>query len=415
MRFLRMGIAVLIAFIWIAGGADYSGAARGTGQPMAAFVREGELWVKAGEEEKLLDKGPVIRNPSWSFDGKRLAYTKGADEKELWVLELRSARATLVHAEGGGRFQWSPYDGKLAYLINGQLQYVDAEQPGTILGKGDGIGNFSWLPSGKGFFASSRSELLPDGWTPITLYEIPVMALGQPAEYVTVHVLPKPSDDFFAVGTSAFKWSADGRWIAFLATPTASLSADSNTLCAISADGVVFRTLDEMVHREEWFQWSAKGDQLAYIAGIGREATSNKQLKVIAVSSERSAAYTPKGFVDGDFTWQDPAHIVVSRAKEKKTDAMEPASSVYPHLVSIELASGKQKQLTRPSKKQGQYGPERLKDALAWVNTDQTVANVMLADARGRRAVAWIKQIDIAPSYYGQWGWPEVVSYYGRH
>ncbi|WP_138753904.1 translocation protein TolB [Paenibacillus sinopodophylli] len=413
MRMFRVVImALLLSFIWIAGGAEYSEAAQDRSLPKAAFVREGSLWVKTGAEEKLLDKGPAVQNPSWSFDGKWIAYTKGADEPELWVRELGSAVSTLVHSAGGARFQWSPHDEKLAYLIDGQLNYINAKQPNVVLGTAAGIGNFSWLPSGKGFFASSQSELLPDGWTPITLYEIPLEALGKPADYVTVHVLPKPSDDFFAVGTSMFKWSADRRWIAFLAKPTASLSADSNTLCAVSADGVVFRTLDEMVNHEQWFEWSPRGDQLAYIAGVGREATSNKQLKVVAVSSERTAAYTPRRFVDGDFAWQNSAHIVVSRAKERKDGELAPANPVYPHLVNIELASGKQKQLTKPSKKHGEYNPSTLNDSLAWVNADQTTANVVLADEHGRHAAIWIRKIDIAPSYYGQWSWSSVVSFY---
>ncbi|MDQ8738221.1 hypothetical protein [Paenibacillus sp. LHD-38] len=412
MKSLKIGLAMLLfALVWMAGGTEDAEAVKGDNELIAAFVRNGDLWIKRNNQEKKLAGGPFIRNPRWSFDGKWLAYTKGEFEKELWVLELSTARSSLVHPEGGSRFQWSPSEEKLAYQMNGQLQYVDARSPNKPLGTADGIGNYSWLPSGDGFFASSQSELLPDGWTPIILYRIPIKALGDISQYITVHVLPKQSDDFFAVGTSVFKWSADGRWIAFLATPTASLSADSNTLCVVSADGVVFRTLDEMVNNAQWFEWADRGDHLAYIAGVGREATRNKQLRVLAVTTEKAAEYTPKDFVDQAFAWQGLAHMVVSRAVESK-EGSGLSEAAYPYLVRVELENGRQKLITKPSKKHGAYNPIALHSMLAWVKYNGAEADVMLADENGRHAGEWIKRLDIADSYYGQWNWPAVLSFY---
>lgn len=407
-------VLLLLALIWTAGGTEDVAAVKGDRDLMAAFVRNGDLWVKQNNQEKKLASGPFIRNPRWSSDGKWLAFTKGEFEKELWVLELQTAGSRLVHTDGGANFQWSPSGEKLAFLINGMLQYVDARNPGTPLGTANGIGNYSWLPSGGGFFASSQPELLPDGWTPVSLYRIPLNVLGDPSQYITVHVLPKQSDDFFAVGTSVFKWSADGHWIAFLATPTASLSADSNTLCVISADGVVFRTLDEMVNNARWFEWAARSDRLAYIAGVGREAARNKQLKVLAVTTEKGAAYTPKGFVDQALAWQDMEHVVVSRAVESREESGQSEPS-YPYLVRVELENGKQKLITKPSKKHGAYNPIALHSMLTWVKYGQAEADVMLGDENGRHAGEWIKGIDAADSYYGQWNWPAVLSFYGSN
>ncbi|WP_169084207.1 PD40 domain-containing protein [Paenibacillus sp. PL91] len=411
MKMKLISVMLMVAFVWVSSGSGAAMAAKGFSSFKAAFVRNGELWLKEGRQEKKLVNGPFVRNPKWSFDGEWLAYTKGEAEKELWVLQLRTGQSKLVSMEGGRNFQWAPHAEMLAYQTEELLQYVDVFRPDKPLGAAKGIGNYSWLPDGKGFFASSQSELLPDGWTPISLYQIPLAGLSNPSQYVTVHVLPSPSDDFFAVATSVFKWSADGRWIAFLAKPTASLSADSNTLCVITTDGVVFRTLDEMANNEQWFEWAERGDRLAYIAGIGREATSNKQLKVIAVTSEKSAEYTPKGFVDQAFAWQDEQHIVVSRAAESKPGDGQ-TTIAYPFLMRVELESGEQTSITKPSSKHGTYHPVALKSKLAWVERDQSTANVIVANERGRHAAQWIKGIDTAESYYEQWYWDEVLAFY---
>ncbi|WP_053373579.1 PD40 domain-containing protein [Paenibacillus sp. FJAT-27812] len=413
MKIKLLSVMLTVILIGMMGASGAALAAKRDSSLKAAFVRKGELWLKEGNQEKKLVNGPLVLHPKWSFNGKWLAFAKGEAGQELWVLELRSGRSSLVSAEGGRNFQWAPNAERLAYQTEELLQYVDAKRPDKPLGAAKGIGNYSWLPDGKGFFASSQSELMPDGWTPISLLQIPLAGLSDPSKYVTVHVLPSPSDDFFAVDTSVFKWSADGRWIAFLAKPTASLSADSNTLCVITTDGVVFRTLDEMVSNEQWFEWASSGDRLAYIAGVGREATSNKQLKVIAVTSEKSAEYTPKGYVDQAFAWQGLQHLIVSRAEESKQDAGQSAPA-NPYLMRVELENGKQTAITRPSGKHGEYNPVALKLKLAWVESDPSTASVIVADANGHHAAEWIKGIDIADSYYGQWRWGEVLAFYGR-
>ncbi|WP_339205561.1 hypothetical protein MHH56_32040 [Paenibacillus sp. FSL K6-3182] len=413
MRIVKFWIASFFALLFMTSGADIAAAPNGEQEQLlrAAFVRNGELWLKTGQVEKKLASGPLVRNPKWSFDGEWLAYTQGDAEQELWVLHLPTGRSKLVAANVGKNFQWAPKNKLLAYQIKDQLQYVDASSPDKPLGSAAAIDNFSWLPYGKGFFASSQSELLPDGWTPIHLYQIPLRTMDDPRTYTTVHVLPAPSDDFFAVGTSEFKWSADGRWIAFLAKPTASLSADSNILCVISTDGVVFRTLDEMVNNPQWFSWAKSGSRLAYIAGIGREATSNKQLKVLEVTSEKGAAYTPKHFVDQAFVWQDLQHIIVSRAAESKPDG-DQRLAAFPYLVRVDLNNGVQKHLTKPYRKHGAYNPVVLHSKLFWVRDDHTTADVIMADIDGHHAVEWVKGIDQADSYYGQWDWSEVIAFY---
>ena len=40
-----------------------------------------------------------------------------------------------------------------------------------------------------------------------------------------------------------------------LAVPTASWSADSNTLCLVRADGSRFEKVDQMLLNTQWFKW----------------------------------------------------------------------------------------------------------------------------------------------------------------
>ncbi|RCW41511.1 TolB family protein [Paenibacillus prosopidis] len=413
MKVIRSYIVVLVVVLSMIAGAASVFAAKEDGVLKAAFVRNGDLWMKEGDLEKKLSSGPFIRNPKWSFDGEWIAYTKGEEEQELWLIQIQTGRSSLVSAEGGSNFQWAPNRNMLAFQTPQLLQYVDVKRPDKPLSSAKRIGNYSWLPDGKGFFASTQSELLSDGWTPVILYQIPLNALADPIKYVTLHVLPKPSDDFFAIGTSIFKWSADGRWIAFLATPTASLSADSNTLCVLRSDGVVFRTLDQMANNDQWFEWAADGARLAYIGGVGREASVNKQLKVLEVVSGKSALYTPKGYVDQSFTWRGPQHIVVSRAVEAERWG-DPAKRKKPFLVDVELASGEQSRLTKPPGAFGAYNPVSVPPKLAWIRYNGSIANVIVANTNGCHAVEWIKSIDPAAHYYEQWDWNAVLQFYKR-
>ncbi|MCA0756240.1 hypothetical protein KP806_14385 [Paenibacillus sp. N4] len=410
----KIGLCLLSIAVAVVCAAGSVSAAKEDAGLLAAFVRGGNLWVKAGGRETKLADGPHIRNPKWSYDGAWLAYAKGEAEPELWVLNTRSGQSRRVAAAGGRSFQWAPGADKLAYLTGDRLQVAEAMQPDRPLESAEGIGNFAWLPDGSGFLVSTRSELLPDGWTPIILYRIPLTKLSDPSQYVKVHVLPKQSDDFFAVGTSSFKWSADGRWIAFLATPTASLSADANTLCALSADGVVFRTLDQMVNNEQWFEWGPKDAMLAYIEGPGREAGSNKRLKVLDVVTGKSGTYTPGGFVDNDFAWQGAEHIVVSRAKELSAGAAGNGRH-NPHLLSVKLADGMQTAVTKPAAAFGDYNPQPLAMAgrLSWVRSDAKLANVIVARPNGAKAKTWLTGLDQADSYYGQWRWDGVLRFFG--
>lgn len=382
----------------------------------AAFVRGGDLWIQSGDTEQQMTRGEYIRNPKWSSDGEWIAYTKGENQQELWVLHVQTGTSRIVSPKGGGwaNFQWAPNQNRLAFQIEQQLFWADPQQPNRHVEVAKEISNYSWLPDGNGMLVSSAAKLLPSGnWTQVSIVQLPLSATGEPLPTKTLYMLPEPSDDFLAVGTSLFKWSADGRWIAFLATPTASMSADSNTLCILSADGATFRKVDRMVHNDQWFEWAGEGDKLAYIGGVGREAGSNKQLKVVTITEENPVSYTPAGYVDQGFAWQGVHHIVASRARETKPADGGQAQHPFPSLVAVELKRGRTQAVTAPSDAYGDYQPTVLpSQQLAWVRSNRQSAQVMLARADGKKARVWIPNIDLGANFYEQWNWSTVLQVY---
>ena len=155
------------------------------------------------------------------------------------------------------------------------------------------------------------------------------------------------------VSTSEFKWSNDRKWLSFLLVPTASLSADGNTLCVLSADGKSFHRTDEMLNEEAWYQWGPYIGLLGYISGVGREANSNKKLRVLMVPSMNNETFTPKGYVDRDLTWQNNRTLYVSRSKESSEGNL--SQRPMPSLYKINLANNKQTPITSPGKKNGDF------------------------------------------------------------
>ncbi|QHT62178.1 hypothetical protein GXP70_20800 [Paenibacillus lycopersici] len=391
-------------------------------QAEAVFVRGGALWVKErGRERPLTENGIGARNPSWSPDGRYVAYNTGEDQRQLWVVDVAAGKSHLAAPDGGSRFQWSPAKDRLAYLQDEKLRTVGAEEGDEAADVAGEIGNFGWLPDGSGFLVSSAAQLLPDGWTPVRISRImlPTEA-ADPVQEEQIYVLPKQINDLIVVGTSGFKWSATGAWIAFLATPTASLSTDGNTLCVLSADGKSFLPFAQIARNEQWFQWSpgsgaGGADSLAYIDGVGREASSDKRLTVTPVPELQPKSYTPDGFVDQNFAWYGGDAVIVSRARAGAWTG-DSGQRPMPALTKIGLTGGIQTVLTKPPGKWGDFSPVTLAGSggsLGWVRSDRSAANVMLAKSAGiaKKAPVWIKGIDRGDDFYEQWNWQPVLQF----
>ncbi len=222
-----------------------------------AFIRHHNLWIKVDGKEIQITKGEYITGPKWSYDGEWLAYVKGKKQSILELYRLKDGKkVTPFHSEASN-YQWSPTENIIAFIFTGTLHTFDVEKKNTDFENvSAGVGDYAWYPDGKKFFVSSEAHLLPTGWTGAQLYEVQKDAHMNPHKMKHLYALPNEHDDFLALVASGFQWSPDQKWISFLAVPTASWSADSNTLCLVRADGSRFEKADQMLLNTQWFKWA---------------------------------------------------------------------------------------------------------------------------------------------------------------
>ncbi|HWO96817.1 MAG TPA: translocation protein TolB [Bacillus sp. (in: firmicutes)] len=376
-----------------------------------AFIRNGDVWVKMNNREYRLSYTGSMSDPQWSHSGEYLSfYRKGA----LYVRHLSGHRYNKKVTGDMQLARWSPTEEKLAYLSGGLIYVYDMETQKSIPVT-TGADQFSWFPDGKRLLVTSGAKIQPDGWGQTALFEVPTDANLNFEKSRPFFVLPKPSDDFLAITTSGFKWSPNQKWISFIAVPTASWSADSNTICLLSADGKKFQKLGKMVNNEEWMHWAPKGAKVGFIDGEGRIATQNKKLTIKELAAMAKGSVTPAGYVDWDFTWHNNETITVSRGKEAEWNNNE-AKRPLPSLYEVSLKTHEQIRITTPKKTEGDFHPIYLTSVneLAWIRSDRQKAFVWLGSSNGRNKRIWVRNVDVPTPYYDQYDWDEVMAVYEK-
>ncbi|MCM3570235.1 hypothetical protein [Neobacillus mesonae] len=379
----------------------------------AAFIRNDDLWLKVGNNARQLTSGDYVRFPKWSMDGSWIAYlrTKKGDGYlgELWVYNIKLNKHFKVQSGVSNNFQWSPENNEISFMIQNDLFVLaaDPSKPFQIQAAANDIKNFSWLPNGDGVLISKKKnqELNSD----ILLYKVFLGKYPQKPLIKPFYTVPAEENEIVA-STSQFKWSPNKKWISFLLVPTASISADSNTLCILSADGKTFRRITEMLNYDNWFHWSSVGSTLGFISGIGREATVNKYLRIIHVPSFKVRPLTPKGYVERDFTWKGSGVLYSSRSPETNEGLLD--QRPLPYMYKINLSSGHQKQIGHHTLNVGDFVLQYLDNQLIWVRTDQKTAFVMTGHVITGKEIDWIQNITLPIPYYSRWNWDEVFSLY---
>ncbi|MGO4890505.1 TolB family protein [Anaerobacillus sp. MEB173] len=381
----------------------------------AAFIKNNDLWIKIEDKEMKITSGEYVRFPKWSYDGNWIAYLSGRKENEttlyqgdLWLYDVKSNNHFKATSNVNNNIQWAPNQNTLAFQSDLVLEVTDVKSLNQHHNVASGIINFSWLPDGKGFITSSKAG--ESVFSDILLTKIIPKNNNQYHPYHLYTIRVGKNDYFY--GTSQFKWSYDHNWIAFQITPTASLSADSNTLAVLSNDGKSFYKIDEMLNYEEWFNWAPRKNFLAYIQGFNRISTLNKKLKVKKMFVDNKVFFTPKGYVDRDLTWRTDNQIVVSRSAE--SDLVDVSQRPMPSIYHINLETKKQRKITLPQANEGDFYPISINNGenLIWIRTNRGQASVWIGDTNGTNQRIWIKQIDLGTLYYEHWNWKEVFSLY---
>jgi len=374
----------------------------------AAFIRNHNLWIKQGTKERRVTDGENVRYPKWSHDGNWIAYLKGSKTEdeivydgELWLYNTKMNNHFKIKADVSHNFQWAPRDNKISFMVGKSLYMLHLVSaipflPIKIAGE---IENFSWLPDGISLLTSAKeSEQLHSN---IVLSKITPGQNNPIIEHF--YTIPVGKEEYF-VSTSQFKWSFDRQWLSFLLIPTASLSADANTLCVLSRDGTVFRKVGEMLNEENWFHWAPSKNILGFISGIGREATIHKQFEMVHLPSFNEISLTPKGYVDRDFSWRGNERLYVSRSLGNQQTDM--SKQPLPRIYEVPVTAGMNHQVTSPSINEGDFAPQFFRDLHIWIRTDRQSASVYVSPNEKE----WINNMAVASSYYGRWNWDEVLS-----
>jgi hypothetical protein len=379
----------------------------------AAFIRNHQLWIKKGDKEIQITKGRYVYSQKWSYDGRFIGYIDG-DEKgeksDLYIYDTKNKDIYQPYVRVvTSDFKWSPIKNQLAYTDQGLLNVTKTEngRPQGFKNVSLGVSGFEWYPNGKEFIVSSKSKLRPTGWGPIPLYRIPVDANLDAEKMKRLYTIHTKEPDLFAIDANYFKWSLDGKWVSFLAIPTASWSADSNTLCVLSSQGEHFLVLGKMLWYQDWMKWAPSTNQLAYISGEGRFFVENKKTTIADIPIvTQQKEYTPKGYVDLDLEWFSPDKVIVTRAKENKEWKEGPVPTMYTGLYAIDIRTKEQKQITIPNKNVIDEDPQVIGSELTWFRKRAKIypykGDVWVKDGLSGQEYLWIKDVDSAPVFFTQ-------------
>ena len=375
----------------------------------AAFIRDHQLWVKKGEQEIQITENRYISSPKWSFDGRFIAYIDGnesGDKSDLFIYDMKEKESyqPYISVETFD-FKWSPTKNQLAYNSHGILNVTGMKngRPQGFENVSLGVSGFEWFPNGDEFIVSAQSNLLPTGWGPVPLFRIPVNAKLNTDRMKPFYTIQTNENDLFAIDATDFKWSSNGKWLSFIAIPTASWSNDSNTLCVLSSEGDSFQELGKMLWYGEWVKWAPSANQIAYISGEGRFWVENKHTTIADIPIFKGQKqYTPKGFVDLDLEWFSSEIVMVARDNENKEWQEGPVPTMYTAMYAINLKTEEQKQITFPNKNELDQSPQVAGTYLSWLrkNVSNTKQAIWMKEGVSGKEFLWIKNVDAPPAFF---------------
>ena len=372
----------------------------------AAFVREHQLWIKTGNQEVQVTKGKYVQSPKWSYDGRFIAYTNGDEhgkKSNLFIYDTLKKESFQPYEIETSDYKWSPIKNQLAYNSHGVLNVTKMKdgRPKGFENVALGVSGFEWFPNGREFIVSSQSSLRPTGWGPVPLYKIPVNANLNKNKMESFYTIKTREPDLFGIDADFFKWSHDGKWVAFILIPTASWSMDSNTLCVITNEGKQFQSVGNMLGFKDWMKWAPSANQLAYISGEGRFFVENKKTTIADMPAAiQQKQYTPEGYVDLDLDWYSSEKVIVARSKENKEWDEGPVPTMYTALYAIDIKTDEQTQISQPKKNELDRQPQVVGTNITWLRQNGKKSDVWVKKRVDGQEYKWIKNIEEGPVFF---------------
>lgn len=249
-----------------------------------AFLRERsmvfsdskDIWVinkEGGNLRQVVSASLEIEYPSWSPDGKLIAYAAlTSGNRHIWVADLRGGQKQLTGEKVSGHISpvWSPLGGEIAYLKVGShdqdIWVMDAngENQSQVTSGSEDDKGISWSPDGTRIVFVRTDDGLGDIW-----------------------VVNKDGTGLLQLTSGRFsetkpRFSPDGLRIAFLSHPppqsaSAVVAGEKpvnlyDTLWVMNADGSGVRqlSLDRVDGDYSWGPW---GDMIVFVKLAENSAT----------------------------------------------------------------------------------------------------------------------------------------------